>query len=61
MKRTCPKCGAVYKLSEIKIMVRDQDSLECSFCNETIIKWDGSSFWVINEVIKKPNKSDCDK
>ena len=53
MERTCSKCGAVYELTEVKTMVRDKDSLECSFCNETLIKWNGSSFWIIKNVIKK--------
>ena len=54
MERTCPKCGAVYDLIEYKTIMRDQDSLECDFCNETIIKWNGASFWVVKEVLKKP-------
>ncbi|MBR3887929.1 MAG: hypothetical protein IKJ32_02390 [Clostridia bacterium] len=57
MKRICPKCGAGYELTEVKTTVRDKDSLECNFCNETLIKWNGASFWVIKEVIKKPDKS----
>ena len=58
MRRICPKCGAVYELAECKTIMRDKDSLECSYCNETIIKWNGASFWVIEEVIKEPNKSE---
>lgn len=56
MERTCPKCGAVYELIEYKTIMLDRDSLECDFCNETIIKWNGASFWVVKEVIKKPEK-----
>ena len=36
MKRICPKCGAGYELTEVKTTVRDKDSLECNFCNETV-------------------------
>lgn len=54
MKRSCPKCGAVYELTETKIMFRDKDSLECNFCNTTIIKWNGSSFWTIKQILQKP-------
>lgn len=54
MKRICSKCGAVYELKEVKISARDKDSLECNFCNTPIIKWNGASFWVIDEVIQKP-------
>lgn len=57
MKRICPKCGAVYELTEVKTTVRDKDSLECNFCNETLIKWNGASFWIVKDVIKKPEKS----
>lgn len=57
MKRICPKCGAIYELTEVKTMVRDKDSLECNFCNEILIKWNGASFWIIEKVIKNPDKS----
>ncbi len=56
MRRICPRCGAVYELSEYKTIMRDKDSLECDFCGETIIKWNGASFFVIEEVIKEPTK-----
>ena len=61
MKRTCSKCGAIYKLDETKIMVRDKDSLECKFCNTTLIKWNGASFWTITKVIKKPDNIEYNK
>ena len=60
MKRICPKCGAAYELTEINTMVRDKDSLECNFCNETLIKWNGASFFIIKEVTKKPDKLEYD-
>ena len=56
MKRSCPRCGAIYELTEVKTMVRDKDSLECVFCGEILIKWNGASFWVAEKVIKRPNK-----
>ena len=56
MRRTCPRCGAVYELAECKTIMRDKDSLECNFCNETLIKWNGASFWIIEEVVKEPDK-----
>ena len=56
MKRACSKCGAVYELNECQTIFRDKDSLECEFCGETIIKWNGASFWVVKEVVKKPEK-----
>ena len=55
MQRTCTKCGATYELSEYKTTMRDKDSLECNFCGETLIKWNGASIWVVKEVIKKPD------
>lgn len=61
MKRSCTKCGATYELMEVKTTVRDKDSLECSFCNETLIKWNGASFFVIKEVLKKPSKLEHEK
>ena len=56
MNRTCSKCGAIYELEECKTIFRDKDSLECEFCGETIIKWNGASFWVIKRIVKKPDK-----
>ena len=56
MKRTCPNCGAVYELSEFKIPVRDKDSLECEFCDATLIRWNGAVYWEIRKVLKKPDR-----
>ena len=61
MKRTCSGCGAVFELAELKTMVRDKDSLKCQFCDETLISWNGSSFFVIDRVIKRPKKSDTNQ
>ena len=54
MRRTCSKCGAEYELKEIPTLMRDTDSLECDICGETLIRWNGASFWV-SKLIKKPN------
>lgn len=50
MRRTCPKYGAAYELAECKTIVRDKDSLECNFCNETIIKLHFSLFYVKSQL-----------
>ena len=56
MRVTCPKCGAEYDIVEWKTMVRDKDTLDCNYCYEPLIKWNGASFWTIKEEISKPNK-----
>ena len=38
---TCPKCGAVYEMTEHKFAMRDKDSYECS-CGHELRSWDGS-------------------
>ena len=58
MIETCSKCGAVYEVSELHAITRDIDSLECMFCNKTLLKWNGSTFYIIKEVIKKPKKTE---
>jgi len=37
---TC-ECGAVYERTEVKFMMRDKDSYECS-CGSTLESWNGS-------------------
>jgi hypothetical protein len=37
---TC-ECGAKYELEKHKLISRDKDSLECSFCGATLIEWNG--------------------
>lgn len=40
-RETCPKCGAVYEVTEIKLIQRDRDSYECG-CGYTLDRWNGS-------------------
>ena len=61
MVRNCPKCGASYELDEFKCIVRDKDSLECNFCGETIISWNGGSFFVIKKVLSEPTNNEYKK
>ncbi|MFL6844359.1 MAG: hypothetical protein ACJ8ER_05715 [Allosphingosinicella sp.] len=35
-------CGAKYELEKHKLITRDKDSLECSFCGATLIEWNGA-------------------
>ncbi len=39
---TCPKCGAIYEVTEVKTPWRDQDSYECN-CGHQMDKWSGST------------------
>ena len=61
MELVCPDCGASYKVTELQSIVRDKDSIECIFCNKTLLKWNGSSFWIIKEVTQKPNNPEYNK
>lgn len=42
-KETCPKCGAVYEVTEVKVMFRDKDSYECD-CGHVMASWNGSRY-----------------
>ena len=52
--KICPKCGAVYQLSQHKIIMRDKDSIICHTpgCGETIIKWNGA-VWYTEKLVKQ--------
>jgi transposase-like protein len=41
-QETCPNCGAVYEVTEVKVIFRDHDSYECN-CGHTMARWNGSS------------------
>jgi hypothetical protein len=56
MKYQC-SCGAIYELTEVHISQRDKDSIECEFCNNEIIHWNGSNIWLV-ELVKKPCEKD---
>ena len=58
MFQKCEKCGAVYDLDKQKIAVRDKDSLNCKFCGKKLISWNGSYIYVIDGVIKEPDKTE---
>lgn len=40
---TCPKCGAVYERTEVKLRAPEKGDFTCG-CSEVIEAWDGSSF-----------------
>ena len=58
MSETCSKCGAVFEICELKEINRDKDSLQLKFCGETLLEWNGSTFYLIKEVIKEPRKTE---
>jgi hypothetical protein len=38
---TCRKCGAVYEVRRIPLPLRDKDRIDCEFCGEELIGWNG--------------------
>lgn len=40
---TCPKCGAVYEVGELKLPVRDKDQFNCRQCGTFIDDWNSST------------------
>lgn len=48
----CP-CGAQYKITEHKMIARDKDSIECRFCDRTMIDWNGGVMYSA-QLIKAP-------
>jgi len=48
--KVCEKCGAKYKITKIKIPMRDKDSIECNHCNSTIISWNGGVMYTDKEI-----------
>lgn len=45
MIKVCPKCGAVYELTERHVTMRDKDSLYCDDCQTEIHTWNGGCIW----------------
>jgi hypothetical protein len=41
-EKTCPDCGAVYEVTQIKVPMRDKDREECA-CGHILASWDGSN------------------
>lgn len=41
-EETCPKCGAVYDVTYVKVIFRDKDSYDCG-CGHELASWNGSS------------------
>jgi len=35
-------CGAVYRLTEIHVGVRDKDQLRCHYCGKVMYSWNGA-------------------
>jgi len=50
MKKECDKCGAIYSLSSRSLPMRDKFSIQCKYCGETIISWNGGHEYIANEI-----------
>ncbi len=38
----CEKCGAKYEIFEQRLIMRDNDSLDCQKCGHELISWNGA-------------------
>lgn len=49
-EKTCDVCGAKYILAEHSIMMRDKDTIECNYCGNTLISWNGGCYYTDEEI-----------
>jgi hypothetical protein len=50
----CKKCGSVFRMSYMKICMRDKDSIDCEVCgNEDIYRWNEAKIWSANLIKRK--------
>ncbi len=40
--KTCEKCGSLYSITKIKLIMRDIDQIDCDVCGAELLKWNGA-------------------
>jgi len=51
----CETCGAKYKLTKIKVPMRDKDDIKCNYCKTILVSWNGGVMYT-DEEISGPTK-----
>lgn len=51
MRKICPGCGTQYEATEIRLLMRDQDSFECVVCDTEVMKWNGASMFSFKRIM----------
>jgi len=46
----CKTCGAVYRLTQIHIGMRDKDNIRCRYCGTVIKSWNGADIYEEEEL-----------
>ena len=54
-KCECKNCGSKYELSYKRTPWRDQDSIDCEVCNETLFAWSEAKIWTAKLLERKEN------
>jgi len=57
--RKC-ECGRVWKLNEIKVGMRDKDSLNCT-CGREVISWNGGVVYTMEDISPEQVKTNSNK
>ena len=54
---TCKTCGSIYELTYRRIIMRDNDSINCQVCGEKdIFSWNEAKIWTAKLVVRKEKK-----
>lgn len=54
-EKVCQKCGSVYKLTYVRTIMRDKDSIDCMVCGEPLHSWSEAKIWEAELIRKKEN------
>lgn len=58
--RSCDVCGSEYRIREIKLAMRDKDSLKCDVCETELFCWNGGVMFIA-ELISRGTKQKQEK
>lgn len=61
-KRTeCSKCGSIYDIFKHHCPMRDQDTLACEVCGETLRSWNGGVYYSLSLIERHERHSKSSK
>lgn len=55
MRTTCSKCGSIYELTYVNIIMRDSDSIDCKICGEKLYSWSEAKSWNATLIVQQEN------